>query len=452
MKDERVLVEGRIAPALLAFAAPFLLASILQALYGAVDLLVIGQFSDSAGVSAVAIGGQVMQTVTGIVLGISTGGTVVIGQYIGAQKKEDAAHTVGNLTALFVVIAVVITALMLLLVNPITVVMQTPKEAFSHTITYITICSMGVPFIVGYNGVSGVFRGFGDSRTPLYFVALACLINIILDLLLVAVIPMGAAGAAIATIAAQGVSFLAGILYLVKKGLPVPFSRKQIGFRDGQAWRILRIGSPIAVQDALVNVSFLIITAIINTMGLAASASVGIDEKIIVFAMLVPTSFASAVAVMAAQNVGAKRMDRAKKSLWTGVGFSFVFGLAVWIYCQFFPETLTALFSKDEEVIVMAALYLQNYTIDCMLVAFIFCFNAFFSGCGYSVFSMIHSLIATFGVRVPVSYFLSRVPGITLFEMGFVPPLASCLSIVMCLVYLRVGKGFRSPGTGKGRK
>lgn len=444
MKDERALITGRIVPTLLAFAAPFLLASILQALYGAVDLLVVGQFADSAGVSAVAIGGQVMQTITGIVLGISTGGTVVIGQFVGARRKKEAAIAVGNLTALFLLIAVVLTAVMLLFVRPITEIMQTPPEAFEYTIQYITICALGVPFIVGYNGVSGVFRGFGDSKSPLYFIALACVINIGLDLLLIAGFHLGAVGAAIATVAAQGVSFLAGIFYLMKKGLPVPFRMRYIGFKGGQAFRILKIGSPIAVQDALVNVSFLIITAIINTMGLVASAAVGIDEKIIVFAMLVPTSFASAVAVMTAQNVGARRMDRAKKSLWVGVGLSFLFGLAIWIYCQFYSETLTALFSKDPEVIYTAGLYLQNYTIDCMLVAFIFCANSFFSGCGYSLFSLIHSLLATFGVRVPVSYFLSRMPGVTLFEMGFVPPLASCLSIVLCLIYLRVGKGFKN--------
>lgn len=446
MRDERALVEGKILPTLLAFSGPFLLASILQALYGAVDLLVVGQFADSARVSAVAIGGQVMQTITGIVLGISTGGTVVIGQYIGAKKKRAAAFAVGNLTALFLAIGIILTVVMLLFVRPVTAVMQTPQEAVSHTIRYIRICACGIPFIVGYNGVSGVFRGFGDSKTPLYFVALACAVNVGLDFLLVAGFHMGASGAALATVVAQGSSFCAAILYMVKKGLPVEFKKHYIGFHGGQAVRILKIGSPIAVQDALVNVSFLIITAIINTMGLVASAAVGIDEKIIVFAMLVPTSFASAVAVMTAQNVGAGKMERAKQSLWTGVGLAFIFGVLVWGYCQLAPETLTALFSRDGEVIYQAGLYLRHYTIDCMLVAFIFCVNAFFSGCGYSLFSLIHSMLATFGVRVPVSWILSRMPGITLLEMGYVPPLASCLSIILCLFYLRLGKGFRSRG------
>lgn len=444
MKDERALVTGKIAPTLIAFGFPFLLASILQALYGAVDLVVVGQFDDAAGVSAVAIGGQVMQTITGIILGISTGGTVVIGQYMGAREKRGAAIAVGNLIALFAVIAIMLTGIMLLFVNPITRIMHTPPEAFASTIEYITICAAGVPFIVGYNGVSGVLRGFGDSKTPLYFIFIACLINVGLDMILVAGLHMGAVGAAIATVAAQGVSFITGVLYLIKKGLPVPFAKEFIGFKEGQAWRILKIGSPIAVQDALVNVSFLIITAIINSMGLVASASVGVVEKIIVFAMLVPTAFASAVSVMAAQNVGAGRMDRARKSLWVGVGMSFVFGAAICVYCQFFPQSLIALFTKDTQVIEMGALYLRTYSIDCVLVAFIFCMNAFFSGCGYSVFALIHSMIATFGVRVPVSYFLSKVPEITLLEIGLAPPLASCLSIVLCCIYLKMGKGFKS--------
>lgn len=445
MKDDRALVEGKILPALVVFAVPFLLASILQALYGAVDLLIIGQFVDSASVSATAIGGQVMQTITGIVLGISTGGTVVIGQHVGAENKEKAALAVGNLIVLFAVIAILLTIAMLVFTHQIVEVMRTPPEAVDHTGTYIMICSAGIPFIVGYNGVSGIFRGFGDSKTPLYFVALACIINIGLDLLLVAVIGMGVAGAAVATVAAQSISFIAAVIYMIKKGLPVEFHRKYIGFSGGQALKILKVGSPIAVQDALVNVSFLIITAIINTMGVVASAAVGIDEKIIVFAMLVPTSFASAVAVMTAQNVGAGQMARAKKSLWIGVGMSFAFGVAIWSYCQFAPEIFPSMFSRDAEVIYQAGLYLRNYTIDCMLVAFVFCMNAFFSGCGYSLFSLIHSMIATFGIRVPVSYIISRTAGATLFEMGFVPPMASIVSIILCLLYLRLGKGFKTP-------
>ena len=447
MRNERELVEGKILPALVKFAMPFLAASMLQALYGAVDLLVIGRFTDSACVSATAIGGQVMQTITGIVLGISTGGTVVIGQFIGAVKKEEAGRAVGNLTALFVVIAAVLTGVMFLTARPVTYIMQTPAEAVEHTVTYIMICSLGIPFIVGYNGVSGVFRGFGDSRTPLYFVALACGINIGLDLLLIAVIPMGVAGAAIATISAQGISFVAAILYMVKKGLPVPFKKSYIGFRGGQALRILRIGSPIAVQDAFVNISFLIITAVINTMGLVASAAVGIDEKIIVFAMLVPTSFASAVAVMTAQNIGAGKMMRARQGLWVGVSLSFMFGALFWTFCQLCPDVLPSLFSTDPDVIFNAGEYMRNYSIDCMLVAFIFCVNSFFSGCGYSLFSLIHSMIATFGVRVPVSYLLSRVQGITLFEMGFVPPAATCVSVILCLIYLNTAK-FKVDGDG----
>lgn len=443
MKNERALVEGKILPTLVVFAGPFLLSSILQALYGAVDLIVVGQFADSASVSATAIGGQVMQTITGIVLGISTGGTVVIGQHIGGRQNRRASLAVGNLIALFGLIAVLLTAVMLFFTAPIVEIMKTPAEAVSYTEDYITICSMGIPFIVGYNGVSGIFRGFGDSRTPLYFVTLACIINIGLDMLLVAGLHMGVAGAAVATVAAQAISFITAVLYMMRKGLPVEFHKRDIGFRDRQAIRILKVGSPIAVQDALVNISFLIITAIINTMGLVASAAVGIDEKIIVFLMLVPTSFASAVAVMTAQNVGAGQMSRAKKSLWAGAGLSFAFGVFVWVYCQFFPDVFPAMFSRDPQVICQAGLYLRNYTIDCMMVAFVFCMNSFFSGCGYSLFSLLHSLIATFGVRVPVSYVISRMTGATLFEMGFVPPLASSVSIVLCLLYLKFGSGFR---------
>ncbi|MEG2757228.1 MAG: MATE family efflux transporter [Anaerovoracaceae bacterium] len=443
MKQNHTLVEGKIRPTLLAFVGSFLLATIMQALYGAVDLLVVGQFADSAGVSAVAIGGQVMQTVTGIILGVSTGGTVVIAQYIGARKKGRAGQAVGNVIALFIVIAIVLTGIMLVLTTGIIKILQTPVEAVEYTKSYLRICVLGIPFIVGYNGVSGILRGFGDSKTPVMFIGIACVVNILGDLLLVGGFHMGAAGAAIATVAAQGISLIIAIVYLSKKGFPVPFYRAWIGFKAGQSLRILKIGSPIAVQDGLVNISFLIITGIINTMGLTASASVGIVEKIIIFAMLVPTAFASAVSVMVAQNVGAKRMDRGKSSLWNGVVLSLICGTVICIYCQFAPETLTGLFSKDSQVIEMGALYLRTYSIDCILVALVFCMNGFFAGCGYSLFSLIHSLLATFCIRVPLSYFLSKQPDTTLLEMGMALPLSSCLSIVLCLIYIKVGKGFK---------
>lgn len=440
MNEKNLITEGNIFKALIRFSFPFLLGSLLQALYGAADLFVVGQFSDSAAVSAVAIGSQVMQTITGIILGITTGGTILIGQYLGAGMKKDMARTTGAIIWIFGIISIILTIIMLSLTGTVTSLVHTPPEAVKYTKQYIFICSCGIPFIVGYNAVSGILRGMGDSKTPLYFIAAACVINIGADFLLVKGFNMNAAGAAIATIAAQGVSLAMAVTYLLIKKFPFRFTRKHIRLDVKKAKIIFKLGFPIALQDGLVNISFIIITAIINTLGLVASASVGVVEKIIIFAMLPPTAFASAVAVMTAQNMGAGKPLRAQKILYSGIFISLIFGTLFCIYSQSHGEKITSLFSADSEVIKTAANYLKSYSIDCMLVAFIFCMNSFFSGCGHPLFPMIHSLIATFCVRITGSYLVSIQPDVTLYKMGFVAPLATFTSLIMCAIYMKSGK------------
>ena len=444
MEQKNLLTKGSIFKSLMRFSFPFLLASLLQALYGAADLFVVGQYADSAAVSAVAIGSQVMQTITGVILGITTGGTILIGQYLGAKREKDMAKTVGTIICVFGLFSIVLTIFMTLFTNPIATIMHTPVESLKYTQQYIFICSCGIPFIIGYNAVSGILRGMGDSKTPLYFTAIACVINIAVDIILVDFFKMGAIGAAIATVGAQGISFILAVLFLWKKGFPFEFGKKYIWLFPKKAKIIFHLGLPIALQDGLINISFLLITTIINTMGLTASAAVGVVEKVIVFAMLPPTAFASAIAVMTAQNMGAGKIERAQKSLYGGIACSLVIGIAFWIYSQISPESITSLFSNDKEVIYTAAMYLRSYSIDCILVCFIFCMNSFFSGCGHPVFPMVHSLIATFLIRIPVSFALSRMKGITLFEIGFGAPLATFVSLIMCIIYMRYGSWKKS--------
>ena len=436
MEHTRSLTEGSIPRALAAFAAPFLLASFLQALYGAVDLFVVGQYSGSAAVSAVAIGSQIMQTITGIILGISTGGTVLIARCIGEENPKGAAGAVGTMTVLFVLLAAVLTPLMALLTGQAIALMETPAEAVAPTTAYLFTCACGIPFIIGYNAVSGIFRGIGDTVTPLLFITIACVVNIGGDFLLVGGLSMGALGAALATVLAQAVSFLAFLFYMRRKGLPFPFHRADIHLDRGAAAAILKVGLPLAVQDALVNVSFLVITAIINTLGLVASAAVGVVEKLIVFAFLPATSCASAVATLTAQNLGAGKPERARRAMWCGAGSAFVFGLLVCIFVQFSPDTLTGIFSRDPDVIASASEYLRSYSLDCMLTAFVFCFNSYFSGYGRSTIAFAHSMAATFGVRIPATYLLSRVASGSLLAIGFAAPAASMLSIVICAFFL----------------
>lgn len=431
------LTQGSVPKVLLQFAVPFLIANALQALYGGADLFVVGQYDDSASVAAVAIGSQVMQTITGIILGITTGTTVLIAIATGAKDNRQVASTIGSSVWLFSIVGVILTLVMTFFHGQIAVLMHTPVEAMADTKSYILICSIGILFIVGYNVVCGILRGLGDSKTPLYFVALACMINIVLDFVLIGYFHMGPTGAAVATVTAQGVSFAMALCFLYRRGFHFEFTRHDIRLSRVLSRKVLVLGAPIALQDALVNVSFLIITVIVNQMGVIASASLGVVEKIIVFAMLPPMAVSSAVATMTAQNYGAGLVDRMNKCLYSGIAMALVFGVAFCVYSQFLPETLTAFFTKDPAVVAMAAEYMRGYSIDCILVSFVFCFNSYFSGQGNSIFPMIHSMITTFLFRIPLSYLFSRIDPSSLFIMGFAPPLSTVVSLLICIWYLR---------------
>lgn len=434
------LTQGSVPKVLLRFAMPFLIANVLQALYGGADLFVVGQYDDAASVAGVAIGSQVMQTITGIILGLTTGTTILIAMGTGAKDDRKVAATIGTSVYFFTVTGIILTLVMVLFHRPIAALMHTPEEAMADTLHYILICSAGIPFIMGYNVVCGILRGLGDSKSPLYFVGLACIINIGADFLLVGGFGMRAAGAAIATVLSQGISFLTALWFLHRRGFHFEFTRRDIRFHKDLSRRIVTLGAPIALQDALINVSFLIITVIVNQMGVIASASLGVVEKIIIFAMLPPTAMAAAVATMTAQNYGAGLIQRMSRCLYSGIGISLVFGVSVCVYSQFLPETLTGIFTNDPAVIEMAAGYLRGYSIDCVMVSFVFCINSYFSGQGNSWFPMIHSMIATFLFRIPLSYLCGKIDPTDLVLMGYAPPLSTLVSLLICFWYLKRNK------------
>lgn len=429
------LTEGKVAPTLVRFALPFMLSSLLQSLYGAADLFVVGQYAGAAAVSGVSIGSQLMSTVTMLILSLSMGGTVLIGNCVGSRDEEGAATAIGTQATLFAIIAVILTPLMLLFTDAGVALMQTPAEAVKDTADYVFTCSLGLPFIVGYNALSGIFRGLGDSKTPVCFVALATVINIAADFWLVGGLGLGATGAAIATVAAQGLSFLAALLWMCKSGFSFPFRRRHLRLHLPSAKRILKVGAPLALQSTSVHLSFLIITAIINTMGLIASAAVGVTEKIMAFAFLPPDAFAAALAAMTAQNIGAGKPRRALQALKWSILFSLAFGLLVCAFSNLWPEVLPAIFTTDGQVIRAAGLYMRTYSMDCALVAFVFSFNNYFSGCGNAMISMVHNIIATFAVRIPVTLAMSKLESASMLHMGLAAPAASLLSIVICAGY-----------------
>lgn len=432
-KTSANFTEGPILKPLLLFAGPIFLAIFLQAMYGAVDLLVVGQFAESTDVSAVATGTQVMNTITYFMNSLAMGTTILLGQQIGEGKHKDGGRTVGTSIILFACIALVSTVLIIIFAPQLAGLLNAPEEALSRTISYVRICGGGTIVIIAYNLIGSVFRGMGDSRTPLMTVAIACAINIAGDLLLVAVFHMGTSGAAIATVSAQAVSVIASYFLIRKKQLPFEMKKSYIRPDGAVIKRVVGLGLPLALQNLLVNISFLVLLAIVNDMGLAQSAGMGTAQKVCTFIMLVSIAFSQAMSAFVAQNYGAGRMDRAKKALYYGVGASLVIAVFMFYIGFFHGDMLTGIFSSDPEVVQQGFLYLKAYAIDTFLTAVFFCFVGFYNGIGMTRFVMMQGIISAFCVRIPVAWLMSRMEGATLFHIGLATPAASLLQTIMCI-------------------
>ncbi len=430
--------EGPILKPLIKFTIPIMLALFLQAMYGAVDLMVVGQFTSDAGsVSAVSTGSTMMNLPLMIVFGLTMGATVLIGRKIGEKNYDEAGEIVGTSVALFAAIAVLVMIAMLLFCRPFANIMRVPDEAYDYTIQYVTICSIGCIFIVAYNVLSGIFRGLGNSRLPLIFVAIACVVNILGDLLLVAGFKMGAAGAAIATVVAQAVSVILSLVIIRRTELPFRFRASYIRFNGKHIRTILQLGFPIALQDTLTNISFLVVNAVINNMGVITSAGYGIAQKVTNFILLVPSAFGSSMSAFVAQNIGAKKPKRARKAMHYGMGMALCVGVFMFLLSFFFGDKLAMIFSTEADVVSAAAEYLKGFSFDCLCVSVLFCFTGYFNGCGRTVFVMAQGLIGALLVRMPFAYLMSLRPNPTLFSIALATPLSSVTSIILCVIYDR---------------
>jgi len=432
MKRGSDFTQGPIFTPLIRFALPVLLALLLQTMYGAVDLLVVGRFANAADVSAVSTGSQLMHSVTVVITGLAMGLTVLVGRKIGEGRRQEAGDIIGSGVWLFGVMAALVSVAVFCAAPLLTQLMQAPKEAGPETQAYIAICGGGTVFIVAYNLVGSVFRGIGDSKMPLYTVAIACVLNIIGDLALVAGLGMGAAGAAWATVIAQAVSVILSLFIIKRRQLPFAFTSKALKPCKGHILGVLKLGTPIALQDLLVSISFLVIIAIVNDLGLTPSAGVGVAEKLCGFLMLVPSCYMQAMAAFVAQNMGANQPARARKALWCGVLSSLAVGVAIALATYFRGDALAALFAREQPIIAAAAEYLKAYAIDTLLVSFLFCFIGYFNGCGNTFFVMLQGLIGAFGVRIPVSYLMSQQAPVSLFHIGLATPASTVVQIILC--------------------
>lgn len=427
--------EGKIFSPLLKFVIPILMALFLQAMYGAVDLLIVGQFGNAADVSSVSTGSQVMMGVTSMITGLTMGITILIGQKLGEGKREEAGNVVGSGISIFAIMSIILTVLVVTFASSIATFMHAPTEAFDSTVSYIKICAMGSIFVISYNVIGGVFRGIGDSKTPLITVGIACVVNIIGDLVFVGIFKMAAIGAAYATVMAQSTSVILSLLLIRKRGLPFDFSLKSIKFHRNLTTQIIKFGAPIALQDVLVNLSFLVIMMIGNSMGVVASAGIGVAEKLVGFIMLIPMAFAQAVSAFVAQNYGAKKYNRSKKVLMYSILASLCCGIVMFYITFFHGNLLSCMFSKDEAVILAAWDYMKAYGIDCLFTAIMFSMVGYFNGCGRTTFVMIQGIIGAFCVRIPVSFIMSKLEPVSLFNVGLATPMSTFVQIILCISY-----------------
>lgn len=433
------LTSGSVFKNLIIFSLPYLLSYLLQTLYGMADLYIIGGFGSVADSSAVSIGSQVMHMLTVTIVGLSMGATVFIGRSVGANDSKNVAKGIGNTVTVFLSISVALTAILIMLSKPIAAIMSTPRDAFDGTVTYLTICFAGIPFIVAYNVISAIFRGMGDSKSPMIFVGIACISNIGLDYLFIGALGMGPAGAALGTTLAQAISVLFSLLAFLKRKTGISMVRSDLKISRSVTSSILRVGLPIALQDGLIQIAFLLITVIANNRGLNDSTAVGIVEKMISFLFLVPSSMLSAVSALGSQNIGANKPKRATDTLRYAIFISVGFGFIVAIAVQFFAEPLVSLFTDAEtyegaEVVRLGGQYIRGYVWDCIFAGIHFCFSGYFCAIGRSEISFLHNIIAIALMRVPGVYLTSKYFQGTLLPMGLATSFGSVISVVICVM------------------
>jgi len=437
---ERNLTEGNVVEQLIRFALPFMLSNLIQTLYNVADMLIVGIYSGTAGISGVNIGGQVTFILTNIIIGLTAGGTVVIGQYLGSGDRKGMRETISTLLTFLLVAGIGFTIIMLILSDGILMLLQTPEESYRQARDYLDVTLLGTIFIFGYNAFSAILRGLGDSRRPLIFVSIACTINVILDFLLVGVYCMEAKGAAIATVISQAISMILCIIYLKRSDFEFDFKLSSFKFYKERFNTIIRLGIPLSIQNVIVNFSFLVLTAIANGMGVNASAAIGIVGKYNGFAILPAIAVGSSVSAMVAQNMGAGEIERAKKTFYTGVTIAFSITFIVFIITRIIPENILSIFDDDPDTIAAGVEYIRTFSIDYLIVPVTFCLNGLITGSGHTIISSICGILSSIGFRVPMAILFGLVMQKGMWGLGLAAPTASLASGLILFVFYATGR------------
>ena len=432
--NEINFTEGSIIKKLIHFMIPILGSLILQAMYGAVDLLIVGRFGTTAGLSGVSTGSQILNFVTFIITSFAMGVTVLISRYLGEKKPKKIGKIIGGATILFTAISVVLCIIMIIFARPISILMQAPKEALELTILYVQICGAGIFFIVAYNVISAIFRGLGDSKSPLIFVAIACVVNIVGDFIFVAIFNWNVVGAAFATVIAQAVSVVISLIIMKKKSLPFTIKKKDF-YLNREVKRFMIIGTPLALQEFLTQMSFLALCAFVNRLGLEASSGYGVACKVVNFVMLVPSALMQSMTSIVSQNVGAKKEKRAVEVMTTGMKFGGIIGTIVFLLIYFQGASLIGIFTEDNSVIQKGYEYLLGFAPETILTAILFSFIGYFNGHENTIWVMIQGFIQTILVRLPFAYYMSIQKNASLTKIGLAAPVATFFAIILNLVF-----------------
>ncbi len=438
---ERNLTKGNLLKTIIYFSLPYFLSYFLQTLYGLADLFIIGQFCGVEATTAVTVGSQIMHMLTVMIVGLAMGATVMIGRSVGANDKKACAKYIGNTATLFMLVSICATAVLLILTKVILRAVNTPGEAFSQAQSYLTICFIGVPFITAYNIISAIFRGLGDSKSPMYFIAISCAANIALDYLFIGALGLGSAGAALGTALSQTISVIFSLFFIKRSKSSIKLCKSDFRLAKPTVSKLVKIGLPVSLQDGLIQISFLVITAIANSRGLNDAAAVGIVEKIIGILFLVPSTMLSTVSAVSSQCVGAKMHERAKNTLKYGIIINFIWGLMCVLFMHFFARQTVSLFTQSQEVAVLGQQYMAGYVYDCIIAGTHFCFSGYFCAYGLSQASFFHNVISTFCARIPLAYLASVNFPDTLTPMGIATTLGSSVSVFICIaIYIYMQK------------
>lgn len=437
------LTRGSVTKTLLRFTLPFLVANVLHTLYGIVDMYIVGQFADATQLSAVSIGAAVMMMVNGLVMGLGTGGTVLVGQMIGSRRETDKQETISTVFSVFPLFALLLMALGQIFAPGMLRLLNTPPEAWDGAMSYLRICLLGLIFTGLFFAIASVLRASGDSKGPTIFIGISCVCNILGDILCVGTLHMGAAGAALATSVSQGLSVLFGYIYLRRNHFPFDFKPRSFRIYPQKGKMLLRIGLPTALQETMTSISFLVLEAIINSMGYIATAAVGVCDRVFNVSIIPGIAFASAISAMVAQNTGAKQYQRARQCLRTGMLFSFGISILIFAVLAIFPQAIIGSFTRDQAVVQSGVDYMSFFKYDCMLCAVAFCVNGYINGTGHTRYTMVVNLVASFCVRLPLIWLLSRLPNTSLKLISIGLPSASLIQFLVGILFVLFARSER---------